>query len=150
MSSTTPAVTPRRDGEPEVDLTAVRLVHRAMLTDVRALADLADRVAGGTTPLSDDRRAALWQYADRLCIEIDSLNDAEGGELWPVVAASAGSAVDLSDLADDHHAIDPVLARCRTALAALTVDADDREAAALLAARHDRPARAAGGARRRG
>ena len=30
-----------------------------------------------------------------------------------MVAASAGSAVDLSDLADDHHAIDTVLARCR-------------------------------------
>ena len=133
MSSVIPAVTPRRDGEPEVDLTAVRLVHRAMLTDVRALADLADRVAGGTTTLGADRRAALRRYADRLCIEIGTVHDGEGGELWPVVAASAGSAVDLSDLADDHHAIDPVLARCRTAVAALNVDADDREAAALLA-----------------
>ena len=109
-----PAVTPRRDGDPEVDLTAVRLVHRAMLADVRAVADLADRVAGGTATLRD-RGTALRRYADRLCAEIDSLHDAEGGELWPVVAASAGAAVDLSDLADDHHAIDPVLARCRTA-----------------------------------
>ena len=50
-----------------------------------------------------------------------------------MVAASAGSAVDLSDLADDHHAIDPVLARCRAAVAALTVAADDLAAAALLA-----------------
>ena len=50
MSSTTPAVTPRRDGEPEVDLTAVRLVHRAMLTDVRALADLAHRSPAAPCP----------------------------------------------------------------------------------------------------
>ena len=79
------------------------------------MADLADRVAGGTATLGGDRATALRRYADRLCVEIGSLHDAEGGELWPVVAASAGSAVDLSDLADDHHAIDPVLARCRAA-----------------------------------
>ena len=97
------------------------------------MADLADRVAGGTSILGGDRATALRRYADRLCREIDCLHDAEGGELWPVVAASAGSAVDLSDLADDHHAIDPVLARCRAALAALTVATDDLEEAAPLA-----------------
>ena len=90
-------------------------------------------MAGGTTTLGGDRTTALRRYADRLCAEIGSLNDAESEELWPVVAASAGAAVDLSDLADDHHAIDTVLARCRTAVATLTASADDLAAAAQLA-----------------
>ena len=88
-----------------------------MLTDVRA-AGRPGRPGGRRhRDPGGDRATALRRYADRLCVEIGSLHDAEGGELWPVVAASAGSAVDLSDLADDHHAIDPALARCRTALA---------------------------------
>lgn len=134
MSSTTsPAVSPRREGEPEVDLTAYRLVHRAMLTDVAALADLADRVAGGTSVLGGDRAIALRSYTVRLCAEIAALHRAEAEVVWPVVAASAGSAVDLADLVDDHHAMSPVLTRCRSAVDAIAVVPDDPETACALA-----------------
>jgi hypothetical protein len=128
-----PVVTPRREGDPEVDLTAYRLVHRAMLTDVAALADLADRVAGGSSVLGPERAAALARYAGRLCAEIGALLAAECDEVWPVVAASAGSAMDLADLRDDHRAIGPALTRCRSAADAIGVVPDDPETACALA-----------------
>ena len=94
-STTTPAVTPRRDGEPEVDLTGYRLVHRAMLADTRAVADLADRVAGGSVVLTAARATALREYVGELCHEIHTHHDSEDRIIWPVIAASAGAAVDL-------------------------------------------------------
>ena len=132
-STTTPAVTPRRDGEPEVDLTAYRLVHRAMLADTRDVADLADRVAGGSLALTAARAAALRSYVEQLCQEIHTHHDGEDHLVWPVVAASAGSAVDLSGLTDDHGVIDPLLGRARSAAAALGTAPDDRDAACRLA-----------------
>ena len=132
-STTTPAVTPRRNGDPEVDLTGYRLVHRALVADTRAIADLADQVAGGTVGLSPIRAGALHGYVARLCSETRALHLAEGRHLWPVVAASAGSAVDLSGLTDDHEVIDPLLARCRSSAAALRTGPDDRDAACRLA-----------------
>ena len=134
MSSTAiPAVTPRRDGDPEVDLTPYRLVHRAMLADTRGVADLADRVAGGSPALSAARAAALRSYVEALCQEIHTHHDGEDHLLWPVVAASAGTAVDLSGLTDDHGVIDPLLGRARSAAAALGTVPDDRDAACRLA-----------------
>jgi iron-sulfur cluster repair protein YtfE (RIC family) len=132
-STTTPAVTPRRDGEPEVDLTGYRLVHRAMLADTRAVADLADRVAGGSVVLTAARAAALREYVGELCHEIHTHHDAEDQIIWPVIAASAGAAVDLGELTDDHSVIDPMLARARTAATALATAPDDLEAACRLA-----------------
>lgn len=134
MTSTTgPAVTPRRDDDPEVDLTAYRVVHRAMLADTRAVADLADRVAGGLLALTAGRAAALRSYVEALCREIHAHHDNEDQLVWPVVAASAGSAVDLSGLTDDHRVIDPLVGRARSAAAALGTVPDDRDAACRLA-----------------
>lgn len=134
MSSTTiPAVTPRRDGDPEVDLTGYQLVHRGLVADTRAIADLADQVAGGSITLSPARAASLQLYVARLCSEIRALTHAEGELLWPVVEASAGPAVDLSGLTDDHRVIDPLLARCRSSATVLRAGPDDRDAACRLA-----------------
>lgn len=132
-STTTPAVTPRRDGEPEVDLTGYRLVHRAMLADTRAVADLADRVAGGSVVLTAARATALREYVGELCHEIHNHHDNEDRIIWPVIAASAGAAVDLAELTDDHGVIDPILARARTAATAIATAPDDLEAACRLA-----------------
>ena len=132
-STTTPAVTPRRDGDPEVDLTAYRLVHRAMLADTRDVADLADRVAGGSPALTAARAAALRSYVEQLCQEIHTHHDGEDHLVWPVVAASAGAAVDLSGLTDDHGVIDPLLVRARSAATALGTVPDDWDAACRLA-----------------
>ena len=132
-STTTPAVTPRRDGDPEVDLTAYYLVHRAMLADTRTVADLADLVAGGTVRLGAERASALRDYVGALCREIRAHHAAEDDIVWPVVAASAGSAVDLGGLTDDHAVVDPLLGRARTAATALATAPDDLGAACRLA-----------------
>ncbi len=132
-STTTPAVTPRREGEPAVDLTAYRLVLRAVLTDVAALSDVADRAAGASVAMPAARAGALHRYTVRLCEDLAAVQSAEERELWPVVAASAGAAVDLCDLIDDNHAVAPVLARCRSAAAALAVSPSDPMPAAALA-----------------
>src|SRR5215218_967657 len=113
-SPTTPTVTPRRDGDPQVDLIGYRLVHRAMLADCGDLADLADRLAGGRAALTGRGAVALERYCRRLCAVIGDLHAAERQHVWPVVSAAAGSALDLADLSDDHDAVEPVLARCRS------------------------------------
>jgi hypothetical protein len=133
-STTTPEATPQPGGgQPEVDLTAYRLAHRAMVADATALADLADRLAGGRTALTPGGAEALASYCRRLCADISDLHAAEGREFWPVVAAAAGAAVDLSDLADDHEAIEPVLARFRSTAAQLALAPTEPAAAAALA-----------------
>ena len=132
-STTTPEATPQPGGDPAVDLTTYRLAHRAMVADATVLADLADRVAGGRTALTPGGAEALASYVRRLCADISDLHAAEGREFWPVVAAAAGAAVDLSDLADDHDAIEPVLARCRSTASALALAPAERDAAAALA-----------------
>jgi len=82
-----------------------------MLADTRAVADLADRVAGGSVVLTAARATALREYVGELCHEIHHHHDNEDRIIWPVIAASAGAAVDLAELTDDHGVIDPMLAR---------------------------------------
>jgi hypothetical protein len=72
-------------------------------------------------------------YVVRLCTEIAFLHEAEDRVLWPVVAASAGAAVDLSELADDHHVLRPLLVRARSAAVALQEAPTDPDAACRLA-----------------
>lgn len=132
-STTTTVVTPRSDGEPEVDLTGYRLAHRAAIEDTRAVADLADQVTGSRLRLTPVRSAALRGYVVRLCTEIRFLQDAEDRLVWPVVAASAASALDLSDLRDDHRVIDPLLVRARSAAVALHETPEDGAVACRLA-----------------
>ena len=132
-STTSRGVTPRRSGDPEVDLVFYRLLHRAMLADVSALAEVSDRAACGDLVPTPERAAALAAYVDRLCGEIAALQRGEDAVLWPLVTASAGSAVDLCDLTDDHHAMDPLLVRARTFSAALARDPQDLPMANRLA-----------------
>ena len=133
-STTTPAVTPRRDGEPEVDLTAYRLVHRAMLADTRAWptsptgspaarwpSPRPGRPRSGRTSRSSARRSTPTTTAE--------------DRTWSgrSIAASAGAAVDLAELTDDHGVIDPMLGRARSAATALGTAPDDLDAACRLA-----------------
>jgi iron-sulfur cluster repair protein YtfE (RIC family) len=132
-STTSPSASPRRGGEPEVDLVFYRLLHRAMLADVAALADVTDRAACADPVLTAARAKALAGYVDRLCGELAAVHRGEDAILWPLVAAAAGAAVDLGDLADDHHAMDPLLVRARTFSSALTRDPQDLPMANRLA-----------------
>ncbi|WP_202637788.1 hemerythrin domain-containing protein [Bailinhaonella thermotolerans] len=109
-----PPVAPRRPGEPEADLTALVVIHRAMLTDLDRLAAMLS--SPGEPPASPERAAAVRDYTASLLTEIDHHHVNEDDVLWPVIERSAGQVIDLGPLTDDHHALAPVLARCRSVL----------------------------------
>ncbi|MGW4797272.1 hemerythrin domain-containing protein [Nonomuraea sp. NPDC004297] len=100
-----PAVAVRRPEDPEPDLTAMYVIHRAMLGDLRRLAE--DHGGGD---------AAIRRYATLLLFEVDHHHTNEDDLLWPVIERAAGRAVDLAPFTDDHLALEAVLARCRAAL----------------------------------
>ena len=108
-----PLVRPRTEGAPEVDLTSFTIIHRAMCGEVRRLAAFA--AAQGGAPLPPEREKAFRRLLGHLVTEIHGHHTKEDEVLWPVVSASAGAAVDLLPLTEDHTAIDPCLDRLRTA-----------------------------------
>ncbi|MGY1823294.1 hemerythrin domain-containing protein [Geodermatophilus sp. SYSU D00079] len=112
MASTEPIrVHPRTDTDPVPDVMGMRLAHRAMLRDAHRLTDLAERLAAGTP---DDRRAdAVARYVRDFADSVHHHHSVEDEVLWPVIAASAGPHVDLTELSDDHAALDPALHRLR-------------------------------------
>lgn len=119
----------QRTGEP--DLSGITMAHRAMTTDVGRMAELLGAVARGTHTCAHPKDVA--RYLRLLCESIHHHHTVEDEVLWPIVTASAGSFVDLSELTDDHAALDPRLDRI-TALAAAFQDAPGPVTAAPLAA----------------
>ncbi|WP_171074849.1 hemerythrin domain-containing protein [Nonomuraea basaltis] len=110
-----PHVAARRLGEPEPDLTSMVVIHRAMLTDLDRLTDLLS-APSGRVPASGEWADAVRGYAAALLAEIDHHHSAEDDLLWPVIERTAGPAIDLDPLTDDHQALAPVLAHCRASL----------------------------------
>src|SRR4051812_4523191 len=135
MTTQTPAlpfpVTPRRPGEPEADLTGFTLIHRALRSGTRDLADAATAIAGGA-PCPAQRQQAYVAFATEVLHEIHSHHSREDDVLWPVIAASAGAVVDLEPLSDDHTELHAVLTRAEEALTAFGGATDVRPAAAPL------------------
>ncbi|MHA3022920.1 hemerythrin domain-containing protein [Mycobacterium sp. BMJ-28] len=113
------------------DLSGITIAHRAMITDVGRLANLLAAVARGAHTCAHPREVA--RYIRLLCESIHHHHTVEDEVLWPIVTASAGSFVDLSELADDHAALDPRLDRI-TSLAVAFQKAPGRPTAAPLAA----------------
>src|SRR4051794_21637237 len=109
------AVTPRRSGEPEADLTGFTLIHRALRSGARMLAAAASDIADGD-PCSRQRQRAIVQVALAVLHEITHHHQREDDVLWPVIAASADGAVDLEPLSDDHTELHEVLERADAAL----------------------------------
>lgn len=107
-----PAIAPRRTSEPEPDLTSMYVIHRAMLTDLRRLI----KVLGGPARLRGSRDRAVRRYAGSILTEVHHHHANEDDLLWPIIARTAGHAVDLAPYTDDHEALAPVLDRCTTAL----------------------------------
>ncbi|MGY1604033.1 hemerythrin domain-containing protein [Geodermatophilus sp. SYSU D00815] len=127
-------VTPRRPGEPEADLSGFALIHRALRAGTRELADAATAIGAGA-PCPPERRRALIRFATEVLAEIHTHHQREDDVLWPVIAASAGAAVDLEPLTDDHTELHAVLERAEQALAAFAAPgADPRATAAPLGA----------------
>ncbi|MFD2094022.1 hemerythrin domain-containing protein [Blastococcus deserti] len=126
-------VTPRTEGDPRPDTLGMRLAHRAMLRDARRLTALAEALAAGTATADPARGTAIGRYVADFCDSIHSHHSAEDDVLWPVLAASAGTHVDLAELSDDHAALDPLLARLRAAARAFAARPASEDAATALA-----------------
>jgi hypothetical protein len=101
----------RTPAEPEPDLTSMIVAHRAMRRD------LARVVAGRDQP--PGRADAICRYTGALLAGIRAHQQGQDEVLWPVIAATAGQAVDLAPLADDHQAIEAATVRAGQALASL-------------------------------
>ncbi|NEK57029.1 hemerythrin domain-containing protein [Geodermatophilus sabuli] len=126
-------VTPRTEGDPRPDTIGMRLAHRVMLRDARRLTALAERLAATATTADAARGAAIAGYVADYCDSIHHHHSAEDDVLWPVLAASAGPHVDLTELSDDHAALDPLLSRVRAAAAAFAARPASEDAATALA-----------------
>lgn len=99
--------------------TGLLLAHRAMLRDADRLADLTARLAERGTPVDPKRAAAIGAYLTDFCDSVHHHHSAEDDLLWPLLEASAGAHVDLTELSDDHSVLDPKLAAIRAGARAL-------------------------------
>ncbi|MGY1618699.1 hemerythrin domain-containing protein [Geodermatophilus sp. SYSU D00691] len=122
-------VTPRRPGDPEADLTGFSLIHRALRSGTRDLAVAVTGIATGA-PCPPERHRAVVHFATEVLAEIHVHHSREDDVLWPVIAASAGAAVDLEPLTEDHTELHAVLARAEQALAAFAAPGADLRATA--------------------
>ncbi|MEO3783155.1 hemerythrin domain-containing protein [Actinocorallia sp. B10E7] len=102
-------VRPRSEGDPEPDLIGMALAHRALRGEVRKLAEFTARQGGSFLPPGQE--AALRRFLAFLMKEVHSHHVKEDEVLWPVIAASAGAAVDLAPLTEEHREIDPCVDR---------------------------------------
>ncbi|MGW4099214.1 MULTISPECIES: hemerythrin domain-containing protein [unclassified Mycobacterium] len=127
-----PTVEPRRAGDPEPDLLGITVAHRAMLADLRRLTDLAIAVRDRDVICTPRRVRAISRYTELLCDSIHHHHTTEDAVLWPVIQASGGSHLDLSELTDDHAALDPRLDQLRARAASLRLSMGDRQVASLM------------------
>jgi hemerythrin-like domain-containing protein len=130
---TATVVHPRRPGQPEVDLLELRIGHAVMQRDLRRLAALIAAIAAGTQHCDTRRAQALARYVGKVMDTIHDHHSAEDDLLWPLIVASAGDAVDLAELSDDHSVLDPRMDRIRSAAGQLAADPGSEDAATRLA-----------------
>jgi iron-sulfur cluster repair protein YtfE (RIC family) len=98
------------------------VVHRAIRQDLRRLAACLAEIAGRGAPPSQAR--AIGRYTAALFAEIGRHHENEDDVLWPVIAATAGQAVDLTPLTDDHQAIKAAIGRASQVLASFRAELD--------------------------
>ncbi|MHC3002994.1 hemerythrin domain-containing protein [Gordonia sp. GN26] len=91
------------------DLTGMKIAHRAMLDDTRRFAEILGRIGAGE-PCDDRRRRAIGDYLTQLCASIHHHHTIEDDIVWPILTASAGAAVDVRELQDDHTELEALLA----------------------------------------
>jgi len=132
-ASTTVTVTPRHAGEATPDLLGITLAHRAMLVDLLRLTELAKAVRDRDVICTPGRARAISAYIEMLCDSIHHHHTTEDEVLWPVIQASVGSHVDLSELTDDHAALEPRLTQLRARAAAFRLSVGDRQVAFVMA-----------------
>jgi hemerythrin-like domain-containing protein len=107
----------RKPGEPEPDLTSTAVIHRAILGDLSRIAAQCDEItAAELPPTKPTTSSAICRYTAVLLDEVQVHCSNEESILWPLIAATAGPAVDLTLLTDDHPAIAAALQQARRAL----------------------------------
>ncbi|WP_219470919.1 hemerythrin domain-containing protein [Nonomuraea rhizosphaerae] len=104
------------------NLLGFRITHRSMRGDVRRLSGLMSELAAGEQKADAARMRAITTFITKVCAGIHHHHKAEDDVLWPVIVRSAGAAVDLTDLTDDHATLDPLLDEITTAAARLQTD----------------------------
>ncbi|GAA4191540.1 hemerythrin domain-containing protein [Microbispora amethystogenes] len=114
------------------DLTGIRIVHRAMRGDLHRLRTAAEDLDAGRRRADGARAAAIARYAEDVCAAIHHHHSREDEIVWPVIERSAGAAVDLADLSDDHSELDPLLDRVRVTARAFAAGGGAGELAAAL------------------
>lgn len=101
----------------DADLLGIRLAHRAMRRDAARLVDLCQSLdEPATTQLT-----AIAEYVRLFADSIHHHHTTEDDELWPRIVTFAGPHIDLSDLTEDHEALDPLLDELRAAVDGLPV-----------------------------
>lgn len=120
--ATTPPLTlnARSAGDPQADITSLVVIHRAICQDLRRLAVFLGEIAAAEAPPS--RARAVCRYTAALLAAIRAHHENEDGIVWPVIAAAAGPAVDLTPLTDDRQAIEAAVGKASRALAAFNAD----------------------------
>ncbi|WP_439031059.1 hemerythrin domain-containing protein [Gordonia terrae] len=118
---------------PVPDLTGMKIAHRGMLDDTRRFAEIVSRIAVGE-PCDRRRREAIVDYLTQLNVSIHHHHTIEDEVVWPILVASAGAAIDVHDLEDDHTQLDALLGTLGARTAAFArAEAADAGAATDLA-----------------
>ncbi|WP_240776697.1 hemerythrin domain-containing protein [Nonomuraea basaltis] len=95
------------------DLTVFRIMHRAMRGDLHRLVKLARQIEADREHAGQARATAIAGFAADICKAIHHHHTREDEVVWPLIERSAGAAVDLTDLSDDHAELGPLLDRLR-------------------------------------
>jgi iron-sulfur cluster repair protein YtfE (RIC family) len=110
----------RSAGDPQADFTSLVLVHRAIRDDLGRLTACLGEIADQGAP--PPRVRAVGRYTAALLAAIRAHHRYEDDIIWPVIAATARQAVDLTPLTDDHQAIEAAVGRAGQALASFTAE----------------------------
>jgi Hemerythrin HHE cation binding domain len=119
-------LTARNAGEPEPDLTVTVVIHRAIREDMA-------RVAGVLEAREPGLARDFCRYTAAVLAAVRAHDENEGAIVWPLVAATARQAVDLTPLTDDHEAIAAASDRTGHALARFAAEPGAHTAVALRA-----------------
>ena len=111
------------------------LIHRTIREDLARLAVLLDTMC--ERGLKPGHARDFCRYTGAVLAAVCAHDENEGGIVWPLVAATARQAVDLTPLIDDHEAIAAASERARHALARFAAEQDAHTVVALRASVSD-------------
>ena len=121
MTTTVPTALTPRSAATDPDLTGFTLVHRALRSGTRMLADALDGIARDDA-CDRARQQGIVRFARSVLREVSTHLEREDAALWPLAVVSTEGWAELAPLAADHvelqrllgrvHAALPVFARC--------------------------------------